>query len=96
MDLIKTRLMNTKGEGIYSGPLDCFVKTLKNEGLMAFYKGYLVASTRTVCWNMIFFIMNEEMNGHLDTEYIKTAEFNVKVLVVGFFVGLFFLVRKVR
>jgi hypothetical protein len=37
VDVLKTRVMNN--QGTYSGVLDCLMKTLKNEGPMAFYKG---------------------------------------------------------
>ena len=39
-DLIKTRIQNdAKGE--YKGIVDCFVKTLRHEGAMGLYKGWL-------------------------------------------------------
>ncbi|ODQ46921.1 hypothetical protein PICMEDRAFT_72947 [Pichia membranifaciens NRRL Y-2026] len=38
-DVILTRVYNQKGD-LYSGPVDCFVKTIKSEGIMALYKGF--------------------------------------------------------
>ncbi|SCU92372.1 LAFA_0F09912g1_1 [Lachancea sp. 'fantastica'] len=38
-DVILTRVYNQKGN-LYKGPLDCFVKTVKIEGVGALYKGF--------------------------------------------------------
>ncbi|KAG0674609.1 Mitochondrial oxaloacetate carrier protein [Pichia californica] len=38
-DVILTRVYNQKGD-LYSGPIDCFVKTIKSEGIFALYKGF--------------------------------------------------------
>lgn len=38
-DVILTRVYNQKGN-LYSGPIDCFQKTLRTEGVAAFYKGF--------------------------------------------------------
>lgn len=38
-DVILTRVYNQRGD-LYSGPIDCFVKTVKSEGIMALYKGF--------------------------------------------------------
>lgn len=38
-DVILTRVYNQKGD-LYSGPVDCFVKTIKSEGIFALYKGF--------------------------------------------------------
>lgn len=39
VDTIKVRVMNDKA-GVYKGPLDCALKLLRNEGPLAFYKGF--------------------------------------------------------
>eukprot|EP00455_Lapot_gusevi_P053523 TRINITY_DN8361_c0_g1_i1.p1 TRINITY_DN8361_c0_g1~~TRINITY_DN8361_c0_g1_i1.p1 ORF type:complete len:165 (+),score=17.03 TRINITY_DN8361_c0_g1_i1:26-496(+) len=39
-DVIKTRLMNQKTM-MYSSTLDCFAKTIKNEGVRALFKGWV-------------------------------------------------------
>lgn len=46
LDVISTRLYNQaldiRGKGLsYSGPLDCFIKVFKAEGLFGLYKGCL-------------------------------------------------------
>ena len=33
-------------QGLYNGTVDCFVKTLKNDGPLAFYKGFIPNFTR--------------------------------------------------
>lgn len=38
-DVVLTRLYNQKGD-LYSGPMDCFAKTIKTEGPTALYKGF--------------------------------------------------------
>eukprot|EP00761_Pharyngomonas_kirbyi_P014260 gb/GECH01014290.1/.p1 GENE.gb/GECH01014290.1/~~gb/GECH01014290.1/.p1 ORF type:complete len:320 (+),score=65.46 gb/GECH01014290.1/:1-960(+) len=43
VDVIKTRYMNDKsagGEGLYKSALDCFIKTVKNDGFRALYRGF--------------------------------------------------------
>lgn len=38
-DVVLTRLYNQKGD-LYKGPIDCFAKTIKIEGITALYKGF--------------------------------------------------------
>ncbi|GMM30724.1 Oac1 protein [Martiniozyma asiatica (nom. inval.)] len=38
-DVILTRVYNQRGD-LYKGPVDCFIKTIKSEGLGALYKGF--------------------------------------------------------
>jgi solute carrier family 25 (mitochondrial uncoupling protein), member 8/9 len=43
VDVLKTRIMNSinpDGTKMYKNIGDCFIKTLKNEGVTAFYKGF--------------------------------------------------------
>lgn len=46
-------------EIIYTSVLDCFKKTMKNEGFKAFYKGYLVNIIRVAPAQGIFFLLYE-------------------------------------
>ncbi|EDO25509.1 predicted protein, partial [Nematostella vectensis] len=44
VDVIKTRLMNDKStakDALYKNSLDCLVKTIRNEGILALYRGFL-------------------------------------------------------
>ncbi|XP_076165593.1 uncoupling protein Bmcp mitochondrial isoform X2 [Ptiloglossa arizonensis] len=70
IDVIRTRLMNqrricTGGSvlppHIYSGSVDCFVQTFKNEGFLALYKGFVPTWFRMGPWNIIFFITYEQL-----------------------------------
>ncbi|XP_067007359.1 mitochondrial uncoupling protein Bmcp isoform X2 [Anabrus simplex] len=70
VDVIRTRLMNQRklkstvtGSSlrIYSGSIDCLVHTVKNEGVMALYKGFIPTWFRMGPWNIIFFITYEQL-----------------------------------
>jgi solute carrier family 25 uncoupling protein 27 len=63
MDVVKTRLMSQPANAkIYSGMLDCAVKTVRGEGLMALYKGFLPAYARLAPWQLVFFLSFETLN----------------------------------
>ncbi|CAL1544678.1 unnamed protein product [Lymnaea stagnalis] len=64
-DVIKTRIMNqpTKnGKGLlYSGSVDCLVKTVRLEGFFALYKGFLPIWARMAPWSLVFWLSYEEV-----------------------------------
>jgi hypothetical protein len=60
VDVVKTRIMSASG--LYSGTWDCFVKTFKNEGVGAFYKGYMPYSLRLGPQTILTFIFAEQLN----------------------------------
>lgn len=60
VDVLKTRIMNAP-EGMYKGPIDCLMKTFKNEGIMAFYKGYIPNCFRLASWNCVMFLTLEQL-----------------------------------
>ncbi|XP_024215286.1 mitochondrial uncoupling protein Bmcp isoform X2 [Halyomorpha halys] len=68
LDVLRTRLMNQrkfiitdrKSSNIYKGTLDCLIQTVKNEGIMALYKGFIPTWIRMGPWNIIFFITFEQ------------------------------------
>ncbi|KAI1319437.1 hypothetical protein EDD11_004014 [Mortierella claussenii] len=39
LDVVKTKMQGLQAKELYSGALDCFWKVLKNEGILAFWKG---------------------------------------------------------
>ncbi|XP_042563341.1 mitochondrial glutamate carrier 1 [Clupea harengus] len=45
IDLAKTRLQNQQGARVYSGMLDCLVKTVRTEGYFGMYRGAAVNLT---------------------------------------------------
>lgn len=70
IDVVRTRLMNQRNlkeksnvttTHIYKGTIDCFIRTFKNEGFWAFYKGFIPAWFRMGPWNIIFFITYEQL-----------------------------------
>ncbi|XP_023017735.1 uncoupling protein Bmcp mitochondrial [Leptinotarsa decemlineata] len=70
IDVVRTRLMNQRKlktcgnplpSHIYSGTLDCFVQTYRNEGFWAFYKGFVPTLFRMGPWNIIFFLTYEQL-----------------------------------
>ncbi|XP_004522222.1 mitochondrial uncoupling protein Bmcp isoform X1 [Ceratitis capitata] len=73
IDVIRTRLMNqrhltvvdgvtvTNTQKLYKGSFDCAVQTVRNEGLLALYKGFIPTWVRMGPWNIIFFITYEQL-----------------------------------
>uniref|UniRef100_D3TPT4 Mitochondrial fatty acid anion carrier protein/uncoupling protein n=2 Tax=Glossina TaxID=44049 RepID=D3TPT4_GLOMM len=73
IDVIRTRLMNQRRmtivngmatattQKIYTGSLDCVVQTVRNEGILALYKGFIPTWVRMGPWNIIFFITYEQL-----------------------------------
>ncbi|KAF4387980.1 hypothetical protein F8388_005597 [Cannabis sativa] len=57
IDVVKSRMM---GDSNYKNTLDCFFKTLKSEGILAFYKGFLPNLSRFGSWNVIMFLTLEQ------------------------------------
>nr|CAD1817688.1 unnamed protein product [Ananas comosus var. bracteatus] len=58
VDVVKSRMM---GDSSYKSTLDCFIKTLKNEGPLAFYKGFIPNFGRLGSWNVIMFLTLEQV-----------------------------------
>ncbi|KAL8551721.1 hypothetical protein ACS0TY_000697 [Phlomoides rotata] len=48
------------GDSPYKSSLDCFVKPLKNDGPLAFYKGFIPNFGRPGSWNIIMFLTLEQ------------------------------------
>lgn len=70
IDVVRTRLMHqrrirtTSGKlpsHIYNGSIDCLLQTIKNEGFLALYKGFIPTWFRMGPWNIIFFITFEQL-----------------------------------
>ncbi|KAF5747590.1 UNCOUPLING family protein [Tripterygium wilfordii] len=58
VDVVKSRMMGDSSA--YKSTLDCFIKTLKNDGPLAFYKGFLPNFARLGSWNVIMFLTLEQ------------------------------------
>lgn len=62
-DVIKTRLMNQHShERLYTGAVDCLIKTVRHEGAGALYKGFLPTYSRLAPWQLVFFLCFERLN----------------------------------
>ena len=58
-DVILTRIYNQKGD-LYKGPLDCFIKTVRIEGVSALYKGFEAQVFRIAPHTIICLTMMEQ------------------------------------
>ena len=65
IDVIKTRVMNMKvapgAEPTYSGALDCALKTVRAEGPMALYKGFIPTISRQGPFTVVLFVTLEQV-----------------------------------
>ncbi|CAI9117907.1 OLC1v1019396C1 [Oldenlandia corymbosa var. corymbosa] len=65
VDVIKTRVMNMKVEpGMappYSGALDCAMKTIRAEGPLALYKGFIPTISRQGPFTVVLFVTLEQV-----------------------------------
>lgn len=65
VDVIKTRVMNMKVEAgsppPYSGAIDCALKTIRAEGPMALYKGFIPTITRQGPFTVVLFVTLEQV-----------------------------------
>lgn len=59
LDCLTTRHMSSPG--VYKSPLDCIVKTVKNEGIIALYKGFIPNIARMSGFNMVLWITIENI-----------------------------------
>ncbi|KAK7301815.1 hypothetical protein RJT34_12691 [Clitoria ternatea] len=60
VDVVKSRMM---GDSTYKSTFDCLLKTLFNEGFLAFYKGFLPNFGRVGAWNVVMFLTFEQAKG---------------------------------
>ncbi|XP_044508031.1 mitochondrial uncoupling protein 5-like [Mangifera indica] len=65
IDVIKTRVMNMKVEAgaapAYTGALDCAVKTVRKEGAMVLYKGFVPTISRQGPFTVTLFVTLEQI-----------------------------------
>lgn len=65
-DVAKSRIMNQKpdpvtGELMYKGTLNCWVKTVNEEGFFALYKGFFPGWFRLAPWQLVFWVTYERL-----------------------------------
>lgn len=58
-DVVKTRMMSAKVP--YNGVADCVMKTIRNDGPMAFYAGFTANFMRIGTWNIVMFVTLEQI-----------------------------------
>jgi hypothetical protein len=46
---------------LYTGTIDCLIKTVRGEGFLALYKGFLPSYARLAPWQITFFLVYEEV-----------------------------------
>jgi solute carrier family 25 protein 34/35 len=64
-DVISTRLYQSSGKAtVYSGPLDCFLKTVRTEGVSALQKGWVAQYLRLGPHTIIMLLTMEELKPH--------------------------------
>ncbi|XP_072952828.1 mitochondrial uncoupling protein 5-like [Typha angustifolia] len=65
VDVVKTRVMNMKVEKgaapPYAGAIDCAVKTVRAEGVMALYKGFIPTVSRQGPFTVVLFVTLEQV-----------------------------------
>ena len=65
-DRLKILLM-AADPGTYSGLVDCLIKTVRSQGVLGLYKGFVANWARMAPWNLMFFVVLEQMNQTLSS-----------------------------
>ncbi|XP_072495829.1 mitochondrial uncoupling protein 4 [Notamacropus eugenii] len=65
-DVIKSRVMNQptdkKGKGLlYKSSTDCLIQSIRGEGFMSLYKGFLPSWLRMMPWSLVFWLTYEKI-----------------------------------
>ncbi|GMG56027.1 unnamed protein product [Ambrosiozyma monospora] len=71
-DVILTRVYNQHGN-LYSGPIDCMIKTVKTEGLGALYKGFFAQLLRVgphTVFTLTFMEQTMKMMHAIETKFL--------------------------
>lgn len=66
-DVIKTRMMNQDPAApLYRGSVDCLVQSVRAEGVLALYKGFLPTWARLGPWQLVFWVSYEQLRRAAD------------------------------
>lgn len=68
-DVIKTRVMNDQGVS-FKGPLDCLLKTVRQESIFALFRGWFPSYCRLGAWSFIFFPIYEQLRSLTNLGYL--------------------------
>jgi hypothetical protein len=66
-------MMMAAAPGKYKSQLDCFLSTLRKQGFLAFYKGFMAMWMRVAPWVMIFFICLENIEFMIDCVFLGSC-----------------------
>jgi len=70
-DVIKSRFMNQlKSGGTHTSATSCALDVFKNEGIGAFYKGFIPYFSRIGPWSVIFFVCYEKSKNFIKDYYM--------------------------
>ena len=67
-------------DNLYKGVLDCFGKTFRNEGMLAFYNGFIPNFARLGSWNVVMFLTVEQV-WHLLQRIATSGSAQVQVVL---------------
>lgn len=73
VDVLKTRMMNA-AVGQPTGLFAIVSDIVMNQGLGTFYKGFTANFMRLGSWNVVMFVMLEQIKGWFDRTYGKKDE----------------------
>lgn len=59
-DVVKSKLMSGHGN-MYRGVIDCYVRTIRENGFMAMYRGFIPTWLRLGPWQLIFWTTTENL-----------------------------------
>lgn len=62
VDVVKTRIMQMKGNSAYSGPVDVVVQAVRTEGVRAFYKGLTATFLRLWPHTVMLWMVQERVS----------------------------------
>lgn len=63
-DMVRTRLMNQPADAkIYNNAIDCFVKIIKNEGVLTLWRGFLPIWSRFAPTTTLQLVIFEQLRG---------------------------------
>ncbi|GMM28627.1 mitochondrial 2-oxodicarboxylate carrier [Martiniozyma asiatica (nom. inval.)] len=87
-ELVKIRLQDKTKASLYSGPGDCLVKTVKQEGLLSLYKGLESTLWRQSIWNAGYFGVIYQVRALMPVANDSTQK-TINDLVSGMIGGIF-------
>lgn len=90
-DTIKVRLQTEGSSGKFKGPIDCVIKTIRNEGFRGLYKGAFLPMVTYGLINSVMFLSMEVCKDHKRKKF-QTQELQLKhIMACGSITGFFVL-----